>query len=315
MAEIRPPVQVVNIRVKRERESMFKILGAKFIAPGIKRFVIEAPRIARKHQAGQFLILRLDEYGERIPLTIESADSERGAITIVVQSVGKTTYQLNALEEGDTILDVVGPLGRASEIKNFGTVVIVGGGVGTALAYPTTAALKRAGNRVLSIVGGRNRDLVILEEEMKAVSDTLYVTTDDGSYGEKGLVTDKLRQLLTTEKEIGLVLAVGPIPMMKAVADLTKEKGIHTVVSLNPIMIDGTGMCGGCRVLVGGKSQFACVDGPEFDAKDVDFGVLMQRNRMYREAEKRSLEEYQNRLKGGEESQAESACLVGGDKQ
>jgi len=291
---------------------MFKILGARFIAPGIKRFVIEAPRIARKHQAGQFLILRLDEHGERIPLTIESSDSERGAITIVVQSVGKTTYQLNALEEGDTILDVVGPLGKASEIENYGTVVIVGGGVGTALAYPTTAALKRAGNRVLSVVGGRNRDLVILEEEMRAVSDTLYVTTDDGSYGEKGLVTDRLRQLLVAEKQIGLVLAVGPIPMMKAVADLTREKGIHTVVSLNPIMIDGTGMCGGCRVLVGGKSQFACVDGPEFDAKDVDFGVLMQRNRMYRDAEKMSLEEYQNRLKGASEGATESSCVAEG---
>jgi ferredoxin/flavodoxin---NADP+ reductase len=290
---------------------MFKIRGAKFIAPGIKRFLIEAPRIARKYRAGQFLILRLDERGERIPLTIESADSARGTVSIVVQSVGKTTYQLNALEEGDTILDVVGPLGKPSVIENFGTVIIVGGGVGTALAYPTTVALKRAGNRVLSIVGGRNRDLVILEEEMRAISDTLFVTTDDGSYGEKGLVTDSLRQLLDSEKNIGLVLAVGPVPMMKAVADLTRSRGIHTVVSLNPIMIDGTGMCGGCRVLVGGKSQFACVDGPEFDALEVDFAVLMQRNRMYREAEKRSLEEYQNRLKVEEES----TCLVGGDKQ
>jgi ferredoxin/flavodoxin---NADP+ reductase len=294
---------------------MFKIREAKFIAPGIKRFVIEAPRIAKKHQAGQFLILRLDERGERIPLTIESAERESGTISIVVQSVGKTTYQLNALEAGDTILDVVGPLGKASVIEKFGTVVIVGGGVGTALAYPTTAALKRAGNRVLSIVGGRNRDLVILEEEMRAVSDALYVTTDDGSYGEKGLVTDKLRQLLDSEKEIGLVLAVGPIPMMKAVADLTRERGIHTVVSLNPIMIDGTGMCGGCRVLVGGKSQFACVDGPEFDAREVDFNVLMQRNRMYRDAEKRALEEYQNHLKAGTEGAEEDTCLVGGGKQ
>lgn len=289
---------------------MFRILGAKWIAPGIKRFVIEAPRIAKKHQAGQFLILRLDEHGERIPLTIESADGKEGTLTIVVQSVGKTTYQLNALEKGDTILDVVGPLGKPSVIERFGTVAIVGGGVGTALAYPTTVALKRAGNRVLSIVGGRNRDLVILEEEMRATSDVLYVTTDDGSYGEKGLVTDKLRQLLEGEKEIRLVLAVGPIPMMKAVADLTRGKGIHTVVSLNPIMIDGTGMCGGCRVLVGGRSQFACVDGPEFNAHEVDFEVLMQRNRMYRDAEKRSLEEYQCRLK----SETESTCLAGGVK-
>jgi ferredoxin--NADP+ reductase len=291
---------------------MFKIKGAEFIAPGIKRFVIEAPRIAKKHQAGQFLILRLDEHGERIPLTIESADPANGVITIVVQSVGKTTYQLNALEAGDSILDVVGPLGKASEIRDFGTVVIVGGGVGTALAYPTTAALKKAGNRVLSIVGGRNRDLVILEKEMRAVSDELYVTTDDGSYGEKGLVTDKLRQLLDSEEQIRLVLAVGPIPMMKAVADLTRERGIHTVVSLNPIMIDGTGMCGGCRVLVGGKSQFACVDGPEFDAQDVDFNVLMQRNRMYRDAEQRSLAEYKKRIANEEQKREEAACLVEG---
>lgn len=293
---------------------MFKIRGAEFIAPGIKRFVIEAPRIAKKHQAGQFLILRLDEHGERIPLTIESANPAAGVITIVVQSVGKTTYQLNAMEAGSSILDVVGPLGKASVIENFGTVVIVGGGVGTALAYPTTAALKRAGNRVLSIVGGRNRDLVILENEMRAVSDELFVTTDDGSYGEKGLVTDKLRQLLDSGEMIRLVLAVGPISMMKAVADLTCARGIHTVVSLNPIMIDGTGMCGGCRVLVGGKSQFACVDGPEFDAQNVDFNVLIQRNRMYREAEQRSLEEYKKRLEGEEKKRQDAACLVEGVK-
>lgn len=293
---------------------MFKIRGAEFIAPGIKRFVIEAPRIAKKHQAGQFLILRLDEHGERIPLTIESANAAEGVITIVVQSVGKTTYQLNSLGAGDGILDVVGPLGKASEIKDFGTVIIVGGGVGTALAYPTTAALKKAGNRVLSIVGGRNRDLVILEQEMRAASDELYVTTDDGSYGEKGLVTDKLRQLLDSEKQIGLVLAVGPIPMMKAVADLTRERGVHTVVSLNPIMIDGTGMCGGCRVLVNNKSQFACVDGPEFDAHEVDFNVLIQRNRMYREAEQRSLEDYKKRIAGEEKKRDEGACLVEGAK-
>ncbi|MGB7846855.1 MAG: sulfide/dihydroorotate dehydrogenase-like FAD/NAD-binding protein [Candidatus Acidiferrum sp.] len=293
---------------------MFKILTAEFIAPGIKRFVIEAPRIARKHQAGQFVILRLGEHGERIPLTIESSNGSRGTISLVVQSVGKTTYELNALNAGEGILDVVGPLGKPSKIENFGTVVIVGGGVGTALAYPTTVALKRAGNRILTILGGRNRDLVILEEEMRAVSDALYVTTDDGSYGEKGLVTDKLRELLAAEKSIRLVLAVGPVPMMKAVADLTHEKGIHTVVSLNPIMIDGTGMCGGCRVLVGGKSQFACVDGPEFDAHDVNFDVLMQRNRTYREQEKRALDAYVCRQSCGDESAENSACLVGGER-
>src|SRR5208283_2594311 len=277
---------------------MFRIQQAGFIAPQIKRFVIEAPRIARKHRAGQFVILRLHERGERIPLTIESSDAERGTISIVVQSVGKTTKQLNALETGDGILDVVGPLGKPSAIKNFGTVVVVGGGVGTALAYPTTVALKRAGNRIVTILGGRNRDLVILENEMRAQSDELHVTTDDGSYGEKGLVTDKLRALVGQGVKIDEVLAVGPIPMMKAVAELTREHGIHTVVSLNPIMIDGTGMCGGCRVLVGAKSQFACVDGPEFDAHIVNFDVLMQRNRMYRDAEKESLERFQRACEG-----------------
>ena len=291
---------------------MFRILKAEFIAPGVKRFEIEAPRIARKHQAGQFLILRLNERGERIPLTIESADGTRGVITIVVQSIGKTTYQLNAMEPGEAILDVVGPLGRPSVIKNFGTVVIVGGGVGTALAYPTTVALKRAGNRIVTILGGRNRDLVILEEEMKAQSDELYVTTDDGSYGEKGLVTDRLRTLIAQGMKIDEALAVGPIPMMKAVAEVTHAAGIHTVVSLNPIMIDGTGMCGGCRVLVGGKSQFACVDGPEFDAKDVNFEVLMQRNRMYRDAERISLERFQNAEKEERLRNEETlTCLAG----
>ena len=204
---------------------MFRIQQAGFIAPQIKRFVIEAPRIARKHQAGQFVILRLHEQGERIPLTIESSNAERGTISIVVQAVGKTTNQLNALETGDGILDVVGPLGKPSVIKNFGTVVIVGGGVGTALAYPTTVALKRAGNRIVTILGGRNRDLVILENEMRQVSDELYVTTDDGSYGEKGLVTDKLRELIAQGMKIDEVLAVGPVPMMKAVADVTNGAG------------------------------------------------------------------------------------------
>ena len=297
---------------------MFRIQQAGFIAPQIKRFVIEAPRVARKHQAGQFVILRLHEQGERIPLTIESSNAEQGTISIVVQAVGKTTNQLNALEASDGILDVVGPLGKPSVIKNFGTVVIVGGGVGTALAYPTTVALKRAGNRIVTILGGRNRDLVILENEMRGVSDELYVTTDDGSYGEKGLVTDKLRALISQGMKINEVLAVGPVPMMKAVAEVTKEPGIHTMVSLNPIMIDGTGMCGGCRVIVGGKSKFACVDGPEFEAHEVDFSVLMQRNRMYRESERKSLEEFQNAAKDGGHCKAggdkETACLVVEDK-
>lgn len=275
---------------------MFRIAHAEFIAPGIKRFEIEAPRIARKHQAGQFVILRLHDRGERIPLTIENSNPAGGTISIVVQSVGKTTHLLNALNTGDNILDVVGPLGKPSEIALFGNVVVVGGGVGVAMAYPTAAALKHAGNRVVSIIGARNRELVILEREMRQVSDELMITTDDGSYAEKGLVTDKLRQLLDNHTCIDLVLAVGPIPMMRAVAEITRKDHIRTIVSLNPIMIDGTGMCGGCRVLVDGRSQFACVDGPEFDGHLVDFAVLTQRNSTYREAENRSMEEFRQEL-------------------
>jgi ferredoxin--NADP+ reductase len=280
---------------------MFPILRANFLAPGIKRFVIAAPRIARKQQAGQFVIVRLHEQGERIPLTIESADPRTGAISIVVQSVGKTTHLLNSLEAGDAILDVVGPLGKPSEIRKVGTVVVMGGGVGAAMAYPTAVALKRAGNRVISIVGARSRELVILEQELREVSDVLIITTDDGSYGEKGLITEPLRRLIAGGR-IDLVLAVGPIPMMKAVADLTRGPRIPTVVSLNPIMIDGTGMCGGCRVLVDGQSRFACVDGPEFDAHAVDFDVLIQRNAMYRGAEQASLAEFQRDPKAQIES-------------
>jgi ferredoxin--NADP+ reductase len=272
---------------------VFKIIHAAFIAPGIKRFVIEAPRIAKKQKPGQFVILRLYEQGERIPLTIERSDPERGTVNIVVQSAGKTTHLLNTFETGDSILDVVGPLGKPSEIENFGTVVVMGGGVGTAMAYPTAAAFKKAGNRVISIVGARNKELVILEKEMGEVSDTLLITTDDGSYAHKGFVTDKLRDLIRFGTQIDLVLAVGPIPMMKAVADVTRDAHIRTIVSLNPIMIDGTGMCGGCRVLIDSKSEFACVDGPEFDAHRVNFNVLIQRNTMYREAERKSMAEFQ----------------------
>ena len=275
---------------------MFKIVHAQFIAPGIKRFIIEAPRIARKQRPGQFVIIRICENGERIPLTIERSDPQNGTINIVVQSMGKTTHLLNSLETGDNLLDVVGPLGKPSEIAHFGTVVAIGGGVGTAMAYPTAAAMKQAGNHVIAIIGGRNKDLVILEREMREVSDSVFVTTDDGSYADQGLVTDKLRHLIDNGTRIDLVLAVGPIPMMRAVAEVTRKENIRTVVSLNPIMIDGTGMCGGCRVLVDGKSEFACVDGPEFEASRVDFDVLVQRNSMYRDAEKRSMESYRQEL-------------------
>jgi ferredoxin--NADP+ reductase len=296
---------------------VFKIIHAQFLAPGIKRFVLEAPRIARKQKPGQFVILRIYEEGERIPVTIENSDPERGTISIVVQSAGKTTHLLNSLNTGDQILDVVGPLGKPSEIENFGTVVVVGGGVGTAMAYPSAAAFKRAGNRVLSIVGARTKELVILEKEMRTVSDALMITTDDGSYADKGFVTDKLRQLIQNGTRIDLVLAIGPIVMMRAIAELTRKDNIRTVVSLNPIMIDGTGMCGGCRVPIDGKSEFACVDGPEFDAHKVNFDVLVQRNSMYRDAEQRSLAEYQRLTaeKAAEkavanEREAEESCAV-----
>ncbi len=247
-------------------------------------------------QPGQFVILRIYEEGERIPVTIENSDPERGTISIVVQSAGKTTHLLNSLNTGDQILDVVGPLGKPSEIEKLGTVVVVGGGVGTAMAYPSAAAFKRAGNRVISIVGARTKELVILEQELRTVSDALMITTDDGSYADKGFVTDKLRQLIQNGTRIDLVLAIGPIVMMRAVAELTRKENIRTVVSLNPIMIDGTGMCGGCRVLIDGKSEFACVDGPEFDAHKVDFAVLVQRNGMYRDAEQRSMADYQRSI-------------------
>ena len=298
--------------------NVFKIVRAEFIAPGIKRFVIEAPRIARKQKPGQFVILRLFELGERIPLTIERSDPGRGIINIVVQSAGKTTHLLNLLESGDYILDVVGPLGKPSEIKNFGTVVVMGGGVGTAMAYPTAAALKRAGNRVIAIVGARNKELVILEREMSEFSDALMLTTDDGSYADKGFVTDKLRQLIDQGTHIDLVLAVGPIPMMKAVADVTRKANIRTIVNLNPIMIDGTGMCGGCRVLVDGKSEFACVDGPEFEAQRVDFELLVQRNAMYREAERKSMAQFQrepNHQLSLLRKENEQLCALAGGKR
>jgi ferredoxin/flavodoxin---NADP+ reductase len=277
--------------------TVFEIVEARPLARGIKLFVIKAPRIARKQKPGQFVIVRLDEYGERIPLTLADADPESGTVTIVVQAIGKTTMLLSMLEAGDSILDVVGPLGKPSEIENFGTVVVVSGSVGTAMAYPTARELKRAGNKVISIVGARSKDLMVLEDEVRAVSDETYVVTDDGSYGDKGLVTDKLKELVAPGK-VDYVLAVGPVPMMRAVANMTAPQKIKTMVSLNSIMVDGTGMCGGCRVLVDDSSQFACVDGPEFDATQVNFEVLMQRNNMYREQERESIERLQANPQG-----------------
>lgn len=272
---------------------MFLIRRACFLAHDIKLLEIEAPRIAQKREAGQFVIVRVHEHGERIPLTIANADPQGGTITIIVQGVGKTTKLINMLNPGDALLDVVGPLGKPSEIQRFGTVVVIGGGVGTAIAYPTAVAMKKAGNRVISIVGARTKALVILEDEMHATSDELFVMTDDGSYGERGLVTQKLQQLMD-ERQVDHVLAIGPIPMMRSVAEVTRPHRIRTIVSLNPIMVDGTGMCGGCRVLVGGESRFACVDGPEFDAHAVDFQMLMQRNRLYQPQEQAALEHFES---------------------
>jgi ferredoxin--NADP+ reductase len=260
---------------------MFKIVEARYIGPEVKLFRILAPKIAEKRKAGQFIILRVTNNGERIPLTIADSNAQDGTITIIAQGVGRTTKLLNDLNEGDFINDVVGPLGKASHIENFGTAVSIGGGVGTAIAYPTAKALKEAGNHVISIIGGRSKEYVILEDEMKAVCDEVYPTTDDGSYGFHGFVTDKLKEILDSGTKVDFVLAIGPIPMMRAIANLTKPYGIQTVVSLNPIMVDGTGMCGGCRAVVDDKTVFVCVDGPEFDAHKVDFNILMNRNKMY----------------------------------
>jgi ferredoxin/flavodoxin---NADP+ reductase len=272
---------------------MYKIVEARSVGFKIKQFVIEAPRIARKQKAGQFIILRLHEDGERIPLTIKTSDPEAGTVTIVAQSIGKTTSLLNCLETGDYILDIVGPLGHPSEIDNFGTVAILSGSVGTAMALPTANALKNAGNHVIFIEGARNTEMVVFEDEVRAASDETYIMTDDGSSGEQGLVTKKLNDLISGGRKIDYVLAVGPVPMMRAVAQVTAPLGIKTMVSLNSIMVDGTGMCGGCRVLLGNQSKFACVDGPEFDATLVNFEVLMQRNAMYRDKECESLKRFE----------------------
>lgn len=269
---------------------MQKIISAKFLASNIKKIVIEAPKIANKRKAGQFVIIRLKEGGERIPLTIADSDKEIGTITIIVQGIGKTTMELNALNSGDSILDVVGPLGKPSHIENFGTAVSIGGGVGTAIAYPTAVALKQAGNHTISIIGGRTKEFVILEKEMKKACDEVYPTTDDGSYGYHGFVTQRLKELIDLGRKIDFVLAIGPIPMMKAVAEVTRPYGIQTVVSLNPVMVDGTGMCGGCRATVDNKTVFVCVDGPEFDAHKVDFETLARRNKTYGLFEKEAVD-------------------------
>jgi ferredoxin--NADP+ reductase len=292
---------------------MFRIMEARTAGLNIRQFIVEAPRIARKQRPGQFVILRLHDRGERIPLTIKSADPAAGTITIAVQAVGKTTSLLNSLEEGDSILDVVGPLGRPSEIRNYGTAVILAGSVGTAMALPTANALREAGNHVIFIEGARSKEMVVFEDEVRAASHEAYMLTDDGSYGERGLVTKKLVELIAAGRKLDFVLAVGPVPMMRAVAEITRPLGIKTMVSLNSIMVDGTGMCGGCRVLLGNQSKFACVDGPEFDASLVNFDVLMQRNAMYRSQECQSLKEFERHKQ--EELAALRAALASKEKE
>ena len=265
---------------------MYLILKKEPLNPTVTRMVIDAPLIARKAEPGQFIILRVHEDGERIPLTIADFDREQGTVTIIFQIVGATTELLNHLEAGDSLHDFVGPLGRPSEVEGLKKVAVVGGGVGCAIAYPIAKKLHQLGAQVHAIVGFRSKDLVILEEEFQAASDKLVVMTDDGSYGEKGLVTNALEQLIDAGEQYDEVIAIGPLVMMKFVTQLTKQHNIKTVVSMNPIMIDGTGMCGGCRLTVGGKTKFACVDGPDFDGFEVDFDEAMARNTMYRPFER-----------------------------
>ncbi|MHB1125352.1 MAG: sulfide/dihydroorotate dehydrogenase-like FAD/NAD-binding protein [Bacillota bacterium] len=268
---------------------MYSITAKKILAPTIKLFEISAPVVAAKAQAGQFIILRIDDQGERIPLTIADYSRERGTITTIFQEVGYTTQQMGLLEEGDQILDFVGPLGVPTEVHNFGRVVCVGGGVGVAPVYPIARALKEAGNEVISIIGARSKELLILEDEMRAASSELLVATDDGSYGHKGFVTDLLKQVIETKGNVAHIWGIGPMVMMRAVAETTRPYGIKTMVSLNPIMVDGTGMCGACRVSVGNETKFACVDGPEFDGHLVDWKLAMRRLAMYKNEELRAL--------------------------
>ncbi len=274
-----------------------EIVRREELSPTVKLFKVKAPLISRKYRAGQFVILRIHECGERIPLTVADADGGVGTITLIFQEVGKTTTELGLMEEGDEILDLVGPLGNPSDIRNFGRVVCIGGGIGIAPIHPIAKALKEAGNKGTSILGARCGELLILRDEMAEISEEMYLTTDDGSCGGRGFVTDQLRELIDKGEEIDRVFAVGPLVMMSAVCELTRPYKIKTIVSLNPIMVDGTGMCGSCRVSVNGKTKFACVDGPEFDGHLVDFTELFHRTSYYLEKEKTSFERFEERSK------------------
>jgi ferredoxin--NADP+ reductase len=260
---------------------MYEILEKKVLSDTVKLMKIKAPLVAKKAKAGQFIILRIDEQGERIPLTIADYDRKEGSITVIFMEVGKTTKQLGTMKVGDKLLNFAGPLGVASEIEKYGTCIMIGGGVGIAPLFPIVRELKKAGNYVISILGARNKDLLMLEDEIEEFSDELHICTDDGSKGTKGFVSNVLEDLIDKGTKIDIVWAIGPVIMMKVVADVTKKYDIKTMVSLNPIMVDGTGMCGGCRVTVGGEIKFACVDGPEFDGHKVDFKNLMLRNRRF----------------------------------
>ncbi|HOI56237.1 MAG TPA: sulfide/dihydroorotate dehydrogenase-like FAD/NAD-binding protein [Phycisphaerae bacterium] len=270
---------------------MYEIVSNEQIAPRVHRILVRAPKIAAKRRAGQFVIVRTDDQCERVPLTIADSDPEQGTITLIVQSVGRSTMLLCGLKPGQSILDVVGPLGHPTHIECVGHVVVVGGGIGTAVAMPIAAAMKAAGNRVSAVIGGRTRELVILEDDLRRIAGDVVVCTDDGSYGRKGLVTDALAEMIADPGAVNLVVAIGPVPMMEAVCNLTRGPAVPTVVSLNPIMIDGTGMCGGCRVTVGGRTKFACVDGPEFDGHAVDFKELRNRLAAFRDMEAQARQE------------------------
>ncbi len=272
---------------------MFKILKKKEIAPKTFYYDVEAPLIAKKIQAGQFIVLRIDEKGERIPLSYCGADAERGVINLIIQAVGKTSEKLNDMKEGEAILDMVGPLGKPTEIEKYGTCVLMGGGFGAGAIIPIAIALKDAGNHIISIVGAREKKLLMMEKELREVSDEVMVTTDDGSYGMKGMVTDALSEILA-DRKVHFIIGIGPVPMMKAISNMTKPHGIKTMVSLNSVMVDGTGMCGSCRVTVGGVTKFACVDGPDFDGHQVDYEELSKRIKMFEKFEKMAYDRYLN---------------------
>ncbi|ADU26888.1 sulfide/dihydroorotate dehydrogenase-like FAD/NAD-binding protein [Ethanoligenens harbinense] len=271
---------------------MFKIVSKRVLNPTVTLMEIEAPFVAKKIQAGQFIILRIDEYGERVPFTVADTDVEKGTVTIIFQIVGKTTKELSRLNAGDSLRDFVGPLGRPTELEGVKKAAVIGGGLGCAIAYPQAKHLFQSGAHVDIIAGFRSKDIVILEDEMKAVSNRLIICTDDGSYGKKGFVTNALEDEIKAGADYDCVIAIGPLPMMKFVSLLTKKYNIRTIVSLNPIMIDGTGMCGGCRVTVGGKTKFACVDGPDFDGHEVDFDEAMKRLGTYKAEEHAALDHY-----------------------